>query len=69
MVSVVKRVIDKRRDGGGLEELPFIDSLLQNYDSEDKVWLYQHALCYIAWYLGIGGKGKECPVHMACTYV
>ena len=45
MVSVVKRVIGQRRDGGGLEELPFIDSLLQNYDSEDKVWLYQHALC------------------------
>ena len=37
MVSAVRRVISRCRDGKEEEELPFINSLLQNYDSEDKV--------------------------------
>ena len=37
MVSIVKRVISQCRDGKEHEEIPFINSLLQNYDSEDKV--------------------------------
>ena len=40
MVDIVSRIIRQRRgeDGSGqLEELPFIDSLLQNYSSEEKV--------------------------------
>ena len=36
-MSVVRRVIGRCRDGEEEEELPFINSLLQNYDSEDKV--------------------------------
>ena len=37
MVDVVKRVIGHNRDGKEREEIPFINSLLQNYDSEEKV--------------------------------
>ena len=37
MVSIVKRVISQCRDGKEHEEIPFISSLLQNYDDEDKV--------------------------------
>lgn len=37
MVSAVRRVIARCRDSDGKEEIPFINSLLQNYDSEDKV--------------------------------
>ena len=37
MVDVVKRVISHNRDGKEREEIPFINSLLQNYDSEEKV--------------------------------
>ena len=37
MVDVVKRVISHNRDGKECEEIPFINSLLQNYDSEEKV--------------------------------
>ena len=37
MVDVVKRVIGQNRDGKEHEEIPFINSLLQNYDNEDKV--------------------------------
>ena len=37
MVSIVRRVISRCRDGKEEEDLPFISSLLQNYDSEDKV--------------------------------
>ena len=47
MVSAVRRVISRCRDGKEEEELPFINSLLQNYDSEDKVniiVLYLHHL-------------------------
>ena len=39
LVSVVRRVIGRCRDGEEEEELPFINSFLQNYDSEDKVRL------------------------------
>ena len=43
MVEVVSRIIRARRGegegSGNLEEIPFIDSLLQNYTSEDKVVL------------------------------
>ena len=37
LVDIVRRILQKRGEGEGLEELPFIDSMLQNYDSEDKV--------------------------------
>ena len=37
MVRIVKRVIGHCRDGKEHEEIPFINSLLQNYDDEDKV--------------------------------
>ncbi len=40
MVGIVSRIIRARRGEGGsdnLEEIPFIDSLLQNYSSEEKV--------------------------------
>ena len=37
MVKVVKRVVSHCRDGKEHEEIPFINSLLQNYDDEDKV--------------------------------
>ena len=43
IVNIVKRVIGQCRDGKGHEEIPFIHSLLQNYDSEDKVRLEIHA--------------------------
>jgi hypothetical protein len=36
-VRIVKRVISHCRDGKEHEEIPFINSLLQNYDDEDKV--------------------------------
>ena len=36
-MGVVRRVVSRCRDGKEKEELPFIQSLLQNYDSEDKV--------------------------------
>jgi hypothetical protein len=44
MVDSVSRIIRTRRGeegSGNLEELPFIDALLQNYSSEEKV----RALC------------------------
>ena len=35
-----------RREGEGLEKLPFIDSMMQNYDSEDKVmYTCEQVLC------------------------
>ena len=40
MMDIVLRTIRARRGeegSGNLEELPFIDSLLQNYSSEEKV--------------------------------
>ena len=37
--SVIKRIIQNRKEGSGQREIPFIDSLLQNYDSEEKVRL------------------------------
>ena len=37
LMDIVRRILQVRREGEGLEELPFIDSMLQNYDSEDKV--------------------------------
>ena len=37
MVDVVRRIIRSRREGAGHREIPFIDSMLQNYDSEEKV--------------------------------
>ena len=37
IVRIVKRVISHCRDGKEHEEIPFINSLLQNYDDEDKV--------------------------------
>ncbi len=43
MVDMVSRIIRARRVEGGsdsLEEIPFIDSLLQNYSSEEKVTYY-----------------------------
>ena len=36
-MDIVSKIIHERKNGEGLQELPFIDSLLQNYDSEDKV--------------------------------
>ena len=39
MVNAVKRVIGRCRDGKEHEDIPFINSLLQNYDDEDKVRL------------------------------
>ena len=44
MVKIVKRVIGQCRDGKEHEEIPFINSLLQNYDSEDKV--NEFCLCF-----------------------
>ena len=38
MVDAVMKIVNERRDSQTQhEELPFIDSLLQNYSSEDKV--------------------------------
>lgn len=40
MMDIVSRVIRARRGEGGsghLEEIPFVDSMLQNYSSEEKV--------------------------------
>ena len=38
MVDIVSRIIRSRREGNPqVEELPFIESLLQNYSTEDKV--------------------------------
>ena len=39
MVNAVKRVIGRCRDGKEHEDIPFINSLLQNYEDEDKVRL------------------------------
>ena len=40
-MDIVCKIIHERKNGEGLHELPFIDSLLQNYDSEDKVVIIQ----------------------------
>lgn len=48
MVDSVLKIIRTRRgeEGqGGLEELPFIDSMLQNYSSEDKVGVLCFHIC------------------------
>ena len=31
LVDIVSRIVQERRDGEGLEDLPFIDSMMQNY--------------------------------------
>ena len=36
-MDIVKRVIAQRRADKEHKQIPFIDSLLQNYDDEDKV--------------------------------
>ena len=40
MIDIVKRAIAQRRADKEQKKIPFIDSLLQNYDDEDKVNRY-----------------------------
>ena len=40
MIDIIKRVIAQRRADKEHKQIPFIDSLLQNYDDEDKVNRY-----------------------------
>ena len=51
LVSAVRRVIGRCRDRDEKEEIPFINSLLQNYDNEDKVRLSGWRCNYIQWAL------------------
>lgn len=36
-MDIVTKIIQSRRADGDREEVPFIDSMLQNYTSDDKV--------------------------------
>ena len=37
MMDMVTKIIQARRADGNQQEVPFIDSMLQNYSSDDKV--------------------------------
>ena len=37
LIDIVTRIIQARRADGDREEVPFTDSMLQNYSSDDKV--------------------------------
>lgn len=40
MMDMVTKIIRARRADGAREEVPFIDSMMQNYSSDDKVSQY-----------------------------
>ena len=40
MIDIVTRIIRAHRADGDREEVPFIDSMLQNYSSDDKVSMH-----------------------------
>ncbi len=35
--DVIRRIVAGRREGKGHQDIPFIDAMLQHYDSDDKV--------------------------------
>lgn len=40
LVDLIQRVMKDRREGKCRGEIPFMDAMLQNYDSDDKVSTY-----------------------------
>lgn len=39
IIDIVRQTIQERREGKKQREIPFIDSMMQHYDSEEKVCL------------------------------
>ena len=40
LMDIVRRIVRDRREGRGQEDIPFIDAMLQHYDSDDKVCVF-----------------------------
>ena len=45
IVDIIQRVVQDRKEGVWKRDVPFIDAMLQNYDSEIKVSLSNNYYC------------------------